>query len=81
MIAKNFVRMLKDVNAKKKAATQYFNRLLKRNKNENIKLIAVAKNESPYLLEWIFHHLYFGFKEMISTIMVVLTILPISSPY
>jgi len=56
--------MLKDVNAKKKAATQYFNRLLKSNKNENIKLIAVAKNESPYLLEWIFHHLYFGFKEI-----------------
>lgn len=26
-----------------------------------IKIVAIAKNESPYLAEWIYHHLYFGF--------------------
>ena len=29
-----------------------------------VKLVAIAKNESAYLLEWIFHHLYFGFSEI-----------------
>ncbi|PXF31979.1 hypothetical protein WH50_07180 [Pokkaliibacter plantistimulans] len=28
----------------------------------NIKLVAVAKDEAPYLADWIFHHLYFGFS-------------------
>ncbi|WP_394224480.1 glycosyltransferase family 2 protein [Alteromonas gracilis] len=29
-----------------------------------IKLVAIAKNESAYLPEWIFHHLYFGFDQI-----------------
>lgn len=29
-----------------------------------IKLVAIAKDESAYLPEWIFHHLYFGFHEI-----------------
>lgn len=56
--------MLKDVNVKKKVIVQYFNRLLKCNKNENIKFIVVVKNELFYLLEWIFYYFYFGFKEI-----------------
>jgi hypothetical protein len=26
-----------------------------------VKLCAIAKNEGPYLADWVFHHLYFGF--------------------
>lgn len=29
-----------------------------------IKVVAIAKNESPYLAEWIYHHLYFGFDSI-----------------
>jgi hypothetical protein len=29
-----------------------------------IKLVAIAKNESAYLSEWIYHHLYFGFNHI-----------------
>lgn len=29
-----------------------------------VKLVSVAKNESAYLAEWIFHHLYFGFDNI-----------------
>lgn len=29
-----------------------------------IRLAGIAKNESPYIAEWIFHHLYFGFDEI-----------------
>lgn len=29
-----------------------------------IKLVAIAKNESAYLPEWIYHHLYFGFDQI-----------------
>jgi len=40
------------------------NRTLAPKKLKTVKLIAVAKNESAYLLEWIFHHLYMGFTEI-----------------
>lgn len=33
---------------------------LKSNMNLNIRLVAIAKDESAYLSEWIHHHLYFG---------------------
>ena len=33
-------------------------------KGIKVKLVAVAKNESPYLAEWIYHHLYFGFAQI-----------------
>ena len=26
-----------------------------------VKLVAIAKDEGAYLVDWIFHHLYFGF--------------------
>src|SRR4051794_21193234 len=26
-----------------------------------VKLCAIAKNEGPYLADWVFHHLHFGF--------------------
>ncbi|MBT1064914.1 glycosyltransferase family 2 protein [Bowmanella sp. Y26] len=29
-----------------------------------VKLVAVAKDEAPYLPEWVHHHLYFGFDEI-----------------
>src|SRR5690625_5458295 len=29
-----------------------------------IKLCAIAKDESAYLFNWVFHHLYFGFDEV-----------------
>lgn len=29
-----------------------------------IRIVAIAKNESAYLPEWIFHHLYFGFDSI-----------------
>lgn len=29
-----------------------------------VKLVAIAKDESPYLAEWIHHHLYFGFSSI-----------------
>ena len=29
-----------------------------------LKLVAIAKDESPYLAEWIFHHLYLGVHEI-----------------
>ncbi len=29
-----------------------------------VKLVALAKDEAPYLAEWIAHHLYFGFDEI-----------------
>ena len=29
-----------------------------------LKLVAIAKDESPYLAEWIFHHLYLGIHEI-----------------
>lgn len=31
---------------------------------DKIKLVAIARDESAYLCEWIFHHLYFGFDEI-----------------
>ncbi|MDO6569271.1 glycosyltransferase family 2 protein [Alteromonas sp. 1_MG-2023] len=40
------------------------NRTLAPKKVKSVKLVAVAKNESAYLLEWIFHHLYMGFSEI-----------------
>ena len=40
------------------------NRILAPKKIKTVKLVAVAKNESAYLLEWIFHHLYMGFSEI-----------------
>jgi len=40
------------------------NRTLAPKEIKTVKLIAVAKNESAYLLEWIFHHLYMGFTEI-----------------
>lgn len=33
-------------------------------KEINTKVIAIAKDEAPYLPSWIFHHLYFGFDEV-----------------
>ena len=27
----------------------------------SLKLVAIAKDEAPYLAEWIFHHLYLQF--------------------
>lgn len=38
------------------------NPLLKEGNNINVAIIAIAKNESAYLAEWIHHHLYFGFS-------------------
>jgi len=32
--------------------------------NQKVKIIAIAKDEAPYLGEWIFHHKYFGFDEI-----------------
>ncbi|MAG87372.1 MAG: hypothetical protein CMB97_08420 [Flavobacteriaceae bacterium] len=32
--------------------------------NINCRIVAIAKNESAYLAEWIFHHLYFGFSSI-----------------
>ncbi|WP_137168112.1 glycosyltransferase family 2 protein [Salinimonas lutimaris] len=29
-----------------------------------VKLVAIARNESAYLAEWIYHHLYFGFDHI-----------------
>jgi len=31
---------------------------------KKIKIIAIAKDEAPYLAEWIYHHLYFGFDSI-----------------
>jgi hypothetical protein len=33
--------------------------------SNKIKLVAVAKDEGAYLSEWVFHHLYFGFDEIV----------------
>jgi hypothetical protein len=33
---------------------------LRNTKKSKIKIVAIAKNEAPYLPDWIFHHLYFG---------------------
>ena len=33
-------------------------------KKPKIKLVAIAKNESAYLPEWVYHHLYFGFDHI-----------------
>ena len=30
----------------------------------SLKLVAIAKDEAPYLAEWIFHHLYLGIHEI-----------------
>ena len=30
----------------------------------SLKLVAIAKDEAPYLAEWIFHHLYLGVHEI-----------------
>ncbi|MFT2091633.1 glycosyltransferase family 2 protein [Paraglaciecola sp. 2405UD69-4] len=30
-----------------------------------VKLVAIAKDESAYLTDWIFHHLHFGFDELV----------------
>ncbi|MDD2464758.1 MAG: glycosyltransferase family 2 protein [Desulfobulbus sp.] len=29
-----------------------------------VKLVSIAKDEAPYLSDWIFHHLYFGFSKI-----------------
>ena len=29
-----------------------------------VKLVAIAKNESAYIPEWVYHHLYFGFDQI-----------------
>lgn len=34
------------------------------NKKNKIALVAIAKNESPYLPEWLVHHSYFGFDNV-----------------
>lgn len=34
------------------------------NDKSHIKLVAIAKDEAPYLAEWVYHHLYFGFKSI-----------------
>ncbi|GAA0856854.1 glycosyltransferase family 2 protein [Aliiglaciecola litoralis] len=36
-----------------------------RKDNPKVKLVAIAKDESAYLVDWIFHHLYFGFDELV----------------
>ncbi|GBL04209.1 glycosyltransferase family 2 protein [Glaciecola sp. KUL10] len=33
--------------------------------NLRVKLVAIAKNEAAYLPDWIFHHLFFGFSELV----------------
>lgn len=37
---------------------------VRRNPDTKVKLVAIAKNESAYLPEWVFHHLYFGFDHI-----------------
>ncbi len=36
----------------------------KKIENKKVKLVAVAKDEAAYLLEWVHHHLFFGFDEI-----------------
>lgn len=48
----------------KRKKTLSIKRALNSKRINNVKLVAVAKNESMYLPEWIFHHLYFGFSEI-----------------
>ncbi len=38
---------------------------LQKRDTKSVKLIAIAKNEAPYLPEWLFHHLYFGFDQIV----------------
>ena len=50
--------------SRKKQFKLWFNRHVASKKVHSVKLVAIAKNESMYLPEWIFHHLYFGFSEI-----------------
>ncbi|NCP65665.1 MAG: hypothetical protein GW763_08800 [Paraglaciecola sp.] len=45
-----------------------FSKLFKKKNNCNtdlkVKLVAIAKDEAAYLVDWIFHHIYMGFDEI-----------------
>lgn len=61
---KMLLRLKSELAQWKKAQRLLINRNITSRNVERIKLVAVAKNESMYLPEWIFHHLYFGFSEI-----------------
>ena len=47
-----------------KSASLRLRRFFSTKEVKTVKLVAIARNESAYLLEWIFHHLYVGFSEI-----------------
>lgn len=32
--------------------------------NPSVKIVAIAKDEAPYIAEWVYHHLWFGFNSI-----------------
>ena len=64
LIISNYYKVKRQLHQFSRLIELEVNRILAPKKIKSVKLVAVAKNESAYLLEWVFHHLYMGFSEI-----------------